>query len=84
MMAMFDLYHHCLKIYLVLTDYIVYLKSIKFLRLLNFTIFAKFCTREKPQNCKIKYLQNYVHAEFEILFFLILDQSMKLIPAYRN
>ena len=59
-----------------------YLKGIKFRDL---AIFLSFVPPKisKPQNREIKYPRNYVHAEFEILSFLILDQSMKLIPTYR-
>ena len=37
----------------------------------------------KPQNCEIKYPQNYVPAKFEALFFLLFDQSIISIPVYR-
>ena len=37
----------------------------------------------KPRNHEIKYPRNKMPAEFEILFFIIFDQSMILIAVYR-
>ena len=62
------------------------------LKVLNFTILAffdHFCKIlyrrkvSKPQNREIRYLQNQISSDIEILFFLILNQSMILIPVYR-
>ena len=61
-------------------------------KILNFAIFAIFdhfrknlysWKVSKPQNREIKYPRNLIPAKFEIIFFLIFDQSMILIPAYR-
>ena len=56
------------------------LESIKFCDFREYLYPRKI---SKPQNREIKYSPNYIHAEFEIFFFLILDHSMKLISTRR-
>ena len=53
-----------------------YLESIKFC---DFRETLYPWNISKPQSREIKYPPNYIHADFEIFFFLILDHSMKLI-----
>ena len=79
---------------LLLLCYMTVSRTLKVLKfaVLDFAIFAIFDHfREllyprkvwNPQNRKIKYPRNEIPPEFEILFFLIFDQSMILIPVYR-
>ena len=59
------------------------------LKVLNFAIFDHFRQISypqkfsKPQNCEIKFPKNLTPPEFKILFFLIFDQNMILMPVYR-